>query len=390
MKRFLSLVLCVVVICVVAGYSTEIMDFIEGVFTSSSSVKWDEISAQESNLGSKYKNHFDHLNENQKKAYNQILSEILTAEDVFPQNIQIPVMTGEELTDVFQAVIYDNPTVMCIGRDNKILSDNGRCYFQPNYTMTPEKQRELINKLEAECDDILSKIPSDADEFQKELFIHDYIINNCTYDADTGEKSSSAYSCLVEGISACEGYSKAAKLLLEKAGIESYTVSGDSWNIPGKVEGHMWNIVNIDGDYYHLDVTWDDPTVQDGEETLSHLFMNVTDKEISIDHSNYVSDFACSSTKANYFVKSGKMFSSFNDSDYTQLKKLISQCDDKHLEIRFSDSTVYKKAVNYLIIDGKIYRLIRSANNTYGTSLSTSSVHYIENPNRNVLELFFN
>ena len=86
------------------------------------------------------------------------------------------------------------------------------------------------------------------------------------------------YSCIVAGSAACEGYAKAAKYLLEKAEIECFTLVGDAQNFEGETESHMWNIVNIDGEYYHLDTTWDDP---DGSESgMSHIYMNLNDDEI--------------------------------------------------------------------------------------------------------------
>ena len=390
MKKALCFILSLVAAGLLVYNKDEIFEIADNVLNFSHSIEWEEFSAQKSNLGSKYKNHFNALDDNQKKAYNNILSEILSATEAFPSAIEVPYMTGDELTEVFEAVIYDNPEIICIGRDNKILTDGDLCYFQPNYIMTPAEQKEINASVSKKCDEILSLIPQNATLYDKQLFIHDYIVNNCVYDTDVTDKSSTAYSCIVEGLSACEGYSKAAKIFLEKSGIECYTISGKAKNFDGNIEGHMWNIVNIDGEYYHLDITWDDPTAPDGKQSLSHLFMNVSDEEISADHSEYISDFKCTSNKANYFVKSGKLFSSFDDADYTRLKKLIAKCENKHIEIKFANSKAYKSATDYLINNGKIYRLLRSVNKTYGTKFSTESIKYIDSPERNTLELFFN
>lgn len=390
MKKFLSLVLAVVVIAVIVSNKAEIAEFIDGVLDSANISVLDDVTDEQIPLGSEYKNHFNALNSDQKKAYNHILTQVLTAQEEFPSTIEVPMMTGEELTEVFQAVLYDNPTVICIGRDNQILTSNELCYFQPNYIMTPEQQREKNQQIDAVCETILADIPSDADEFEKELIIHDYIVNNCIYDVNASDSSSTAYSCIVEGYSACEGYSKAAKILLEKAGIECYTISGDSQNFDGETEGHMWNIVNIDGEYYHLDVTWDDPTTQDGIETLSHLFMNVTDEDISVDHSNYRSDFICNSTDANYFIKTDMIFDSFGNADSLRLKKLIARSDGRHLEIKFSSEDVYNHAFDSLINNSEIYNIIEDVNKTYSKDFNTESIRYIETPERNSLDLFFN
>ena len=388
MKKFLSLTLVIVLIAVIVSHKTEILEAVDSVFGSDTVINWNEVSAEESSLGSKYKNHFDSLDETQKKAYNHILSEIYNAEYEYPSLIQIPLMTGDELTEVIQALNYDNPTLMCFGRNSTLVSSEGLCCFQPSYTMSPPEQRVKINTLNSVCEQILAQLPESASEFETELFIHDYIVNNCTYDFAVAETSSTPYSCLIDGLSACEGYAKATKLLCEKAGIECYTVSGEAVNYDGKTEGHMWNIVNIDGNYYHLDVTWDDPTSQDSAQTLSHLFMNLSDEEISIDHFDYEHFFDCTSTKANYFVKTDRLFSSLNSQAVSRLKQLMAQSSDGHIEIRFRNETYYNEAIKYLLTNGKIYKIISSANRIYGTDLNTQSVGYIETKERNALDLY--
>ncbi|MBQ8228740.1 MAG: hypothetical protein IJZ88_06985 [Clostridia bacterium] len=389
MKKFLSFVTAIVIIAVAVSHKTEILEAVDKTFGAETVINWDEIPLEQSSFGSAYKNHYSKLNNNQKKAYNHILDEIFNAEYEFPDMIQVPLMTGEELTAVVEAVNYDNPTVMCIGRDNTIITSDDLCYLKPNYTMSPPQQRVMLNTLDSVCNSILSHIDTDADDFEKELFIHDYIVNNCTYDSAVALSSSTPYSCLVDGLSACEGYSKAAKLLLEKAGLECYTVSGQATSTDGKTEGHMWNIVNIDGAYYHLDVTWDDPTNQSGKETVSHLFMNLSDEDIGIDHFDYEKFFACDSGEANYFIKNDCLFGKLNSKALSRLKKLMALKNNSHLEIRFKSSSYYSQAFDYLITDGKIYKLTDSANKIYNTQLNTRSVSYIENKERNCIDFYF-
>ncbi len=389
MKKFLCLAVALIVAAVAVSHKTEILEAVDEVFGSDTVINWNEVSSEESDLGSEYKNHFSFLSIDQKKAYNHILNEIMTAETEFPQLIQIPLMTGDKLTEVIQALNYDNPEIMCFGRSNTIVSSEGLCYFQPGYAMTPSEQRVKNNTLNTICEQILAQLPANSTEFETELFIHDYIINNCTYDFEVAETSSSAFSCLAEGLSACEGYSKAAKLLCEKAGLECYTVSGDAVNFDGKTEGHMWNIIRIDGEYYHLDVTWDDPVTQNEGQTLSHIYMNLSADEISADHSGFVHFFECNSTEANYFAKTDRLFGKLDTKAIRRLEKVMATAEDGHIEIRFDSKENYNNAVKKLITNGQIYKIAASANRTYGTKLSTKSVGYIESKDKLVLDLYF-
>jgi hypothetical protein len=143
-----------------------------------------------------------------------------------------------------------------------------------------------------------SLFAQDMPDYQKELLIHDYIVENCTYQETAGSKVQyTAYGCLVEGNAVCEGYAEAARLLFSAAGLESYYVEG-----AGQSSDHVWNCVVIEDQPYWVDLTWDDPVPADGEsETLSHDYFNLNDSQMNVDHSwQYAKYPSCSSTVWNY------------------------------------------------------------------------------------------
>jgi len=89
-----------------------------------------------------------------------------------------------------------------------------------------------------------------------------------------------AYGPLIQGTGVCEGYAEAARLLFDAVGIESVFVSGTvDDNIP-----HAWNIVNIGGNWYQLDITWDDPITSSGNDVRTYDYFNITDTEMAQDH----------------------------------------------------------------------------------------------------------
>ena len=92
---------------------------------------------------------------------------------------------------------------------------------------------------------------------EKIRVIHDYIIDNTEYDKlkndninDTTYKSQTAYGALIQGYATCNGYSDAMAIFLDKLNVINYKISNDE---------HIWNLVYLDGKWYHLDLTWDDP-----------------------------------------------------------------------------------------------------------------------------------
>lgn len=114
-----------------------------------------------------------------------------------------------------------------------------------------EKINEIINKV------IEEKITNSTPTKEKIRIIHDYIIDNTEYDKlkyenknDTTYHSNTAYGVLIEGYGTCNGYADAMAIFLDKMNIINYKISNDE---------HIWNLVYLDGTWYHLDLTWDDP-----------------------------------------------------------------------------------------------------------------------------------
>ena len=173
------------------------------------------------------------------------------------------------------------------------------CTLTLSYVESPETvqewRTETQEKVIALCGSLFAL---DMPDYQKELLIHDYIIEHCTYRESSDSKAQyTAYGCLVQGEAVCEGYAESARLLFQAAGLESYYVEG-----AGTSANHAWNCVQIDGQFYWVDLTWDDPVPEVGEaETLDHKYFNLTDSQLNEDHSwQYAKYPSCVSTTWNY------------------------------------------------------------------------------------------
>lgn len=161
-----------------------------------------------------------------------------------------------------------------------------------------------------------SLFAQDMPDYRKELLIHDWLVNNCRYNTqDTSAPISHvAYSGLVSGNPVCQGYAEAALILFQAAGIPIDYVPGDGTNSSGKTESHAWNCVQIQGQWYMLDITWDDPTSQGGVDTLRYDYFNLTSSALASDHTWVQSDFPrCTATAMNY-----NTVRSLVDSDYNR------------------------------------------------------------------------
>ncbi|BDD43032.1 hypothetical protein GUT189_13650 [Streptococcus ruminantium] len=112
------------------------------------------------------------------------------------------------------------------------------------------RQDEAANKM---ADDIIKNF-ADLSDVEKVKAAHDWLVENVHYVDRPGEDQT-AYSALVERQTVCAGYANALKLMLDKMGIPNHTKMG---KITGG-ELHLWNIVELDGKWYHVDATWDYP-----------------------------------------------------------------------------------------------------------------------------------
>ena len=140
-----------------------------------------------------------------------------------------------------------NNVKISYGGDYKIGITINRAYTQ-----------DEINEINNKVDKILNEnVNNNMPPKEKIRVIHDYIIDHTEYDKlkyenknDDTYKSNTAYGVLIEGYGTCNGYADAMEIFLDKMNIINYKISN---------EEHIWNLVYLDGKWYHLDLTWDDP-----------------------------------------------------------------------------------------------------------------------------------
>lgn len=134
--------------------------------------------------------------------------------------------------------------------------------MEVEYTLSYSDTAEQEDAVDAKVREVMSSLDlEEKTEFEKIRAIHNYICKNVKYDkdGDSGNLCRTAYGALIEGKAVCQGYSVTLYRLLLEAGIDNRIVFGTGI-ADGKEEAHAWNIVNLEGEYYYVDVTWDDST----------------------------------------------------------------------------------------------------------------------------------
>lgn len=258
------------------------------------------------------------MNATEKELYKRLNTSALNFENT--TNAADLNLTVSEATSVMKRFVADHPQYFWISNKVSVTymvgSDKAEeCILKySDGTVTDnlsdkKADRNVIKtkkaKVEAKAKEIISKIDSKASDYEKELQIHDYLANNLKYDKaaekqpmvnDTLKSSFDIYGALIEKKAICEGYTKSFQYLCYLVGINANQVVG---------KGHMWNVVKIGGEWYQVDLTWDDPIVNGGTiDIVTHDYFNLTTSAMTKDHkidtSNPIKVPSCTATKYKY------------------------------------------------------------------------------------------
>lgn len=153
---------------------------------------------------------------------------------------------------------------------NVDIATNGKITVKVNHVYKHDEIEFINNYINTFINNNINETMTDYDKIKS---FHDYIIDNTIY--DTTVKSHTAYNLIKDGRSICGGYSDIISIYLNKLGIKNYRITFDD-----NEEGHVWNLVNLNNMWYHIDATWDDPVASDGNQYLIHNFFMISTPEL--------------------------------------------------------------------------------------------------------------
>lgn len=151
----------------------------------------------------------------------------------------------------------------------------------PKYSFDKSKTDELVKKCEERKNKILKRCKKD-DAYETAIAVHDMLARNVEY-RDDGKLSHSMAAPLTMKYGVCDGFSKAFKFLMDGAGIPCLVVSGEAQDPHTlKLERHAWNMIQIDGKWCHVDVTFD--TGVKSNACPRYDYFGLSDEIVMIDH----------------------------------------------------------------------------------------------------------
>ena len=251
-------------------------------------------------------------------------------------------ITETEISLALRAFRNDNPQVFWIANRYSYYYSGEDTVIRLYSYLSPSQRDDFASRLNRVVTQVLENLPDGMSELDREIYLFETVTEKATYDTSAAQDAGqwlpyTAYGALVTGSAVCEGYAKAVQLLAGYMGLESRLAIGESRDV-----AHMWNVIRIDGKWYHLDATWSDGSL------VRYDYFNVTDHVVSTDHLIYpeigalsddaVTDLSaeeslkynfplpeCTSEDANYFQVRGLVLKTLSNSgDDDAIAALVS------------------------------------------------------------------
>lgn len=296
--------------------------------------------------------------------------EMLHALTGYVEEMEVSTLDTEEIDRVFQCILLDHPEIFYADGYSFVKYTLGeevrKLTFTGTYIYDREEKQIREELLEEKINKALEEVPKEASDYDKVKYVYEWIVRHTEYDREA-EDNQNICSVFLGGRSVCQGYAKAAQLLLQRLGIPATLVTGTVDN----AEGHAWNLVSIDHEYYYMDVTWADASyLLKNEEgiigqqlpEISYDYLCVTTEELAKTHS--FSDLIplpeCTAVKANYYVREGAWFT---EVDTEQLKSLVDRYYEEGREtltIKCADEDVYRRMLEELLDRQQIFNYLHS------------------------------
>lgn len=260
--------------------------------------------------------YYAQLNKQEQAIYKAFYNGLMAHEDVIP----IPIkgqLSKDIFNKIFRAMTRDNPLIYYVNQSacNWATDALGHTAICPQYFYSKETVRKYNRNIEKSVNNLAGQLRlTEGTDYEKELRIHDWFCKNVKYDykgTDMDDPARVVLSHNIVGVFAkqkaqCEGIAKAMKVLLNAVDIKCIVATGDAC-VNGNMEHHAWNVVDIDGSPYQVDVTWD---IGASNGRVAYDYFNVTDEMIGKIHKQEDKLPDCISVKDNYFERNKLVFKS--------------------------------------------------------------------------------
>lgn len=303
--------------------------------------------------------YFKQLNEEEQRVYRELLKGILAREKDF----YLTLSQDDSIDRCYHAVLKDHPEIFWVHNHEKIYkttySDSDYCTFTPGYIYTESEISEIQNAMEAGFQEVSSLIPADASDYEKVRIVYTYVIDNTQYQASDDDQSIAGVFWKKEAV--CAGYAGAVQYLLERIGVPCIYVDGST---QGSTEGHAWNIVKLDGEYYYVDATnGDQPDFLNGNaaqleehKTIIYDYLCPFPEEYEKKYirSEELTVPDCTAKDMNFYVLNQGCFDGYDWETIYDYCKMRLDNGAAVVRFKFSNQEAFAAACNELLDNGEV------------------------------------
>ena len=252
--------------------------------------------------------YYQHLPKPQQAAYHAMKTGFAALSPGF----SVPRLENRELSDIFFRLRLDCPEIFYVtGFTYRFTPGAENVELLPEYLLDKAKIRDHQKALASRVDK-LARPAMNMTASEKERYIHDFICQNVRYDKLKKPYSHEIIGPLGQGVGVCEGIAKSVKILCDALGLWCIIAVSEANPDQGVKYRHAWNILKLDGQYVHLDATFDNSLGHDG--VIRYDYFNLDDKRLFRDHQPVIYPVpACAASDRFYYREAKLSFTKVED-----------------------------------------------------------------------------
>lgn len=328
--------------------------------------------------------YYHQLNKQQQTIYHAMLKGIQNLEE----EILMPKCEAEDLYDIFFRMRLDHPEIFwAVSFRYKYYRDSPNLIFLPDYLFKKKQILEQQKAMSTRVDKLIRPAIALSD-WEKEKYVHDFICSSIHYDKLKKPYSHEIIGPLGQGVGVCEGIAKTVKILLDGLGVPCIIALCGNNPEKGIEYRHTWNIVKLDGKYYHLDATFDN-TLGKGPDAgdIRYDYYNLSDRQIFRDHEPLIAQAPSCDDGDHYYYKEKKL--SFTKEEEVYKRSLQAAKKGRTLTFHWRGGCLTREVLEKLL--DLIRRAGREKNRTAKVSINRSqavlTVSYREEHNPEIVEM---
>ena len=318
--------------------------------------------------GQPYRHFYQQLTDQEQTLFLQVLTALEAVEKTIGP-LKFP--DKRSLETIMEAIWYDCPEIFWYTGNYTYTyytrSDYWEVTLTPSYHWDRQQAIQHKNFVDETLAPLLQQLKNLSD-YEKVLGVHDFLIDRTAY--TPSYLGTTLFEALHDKKAVCEGYTRVTQYALQQLDIPVIYVAGDATNSSGDRSAHAWTFAQVDGAWYLLDVTWDDPYLSNGQQKKLYTYFCVTTEEMARNHTPSLETFPrCTDTAANYYIRNDRYLSSY---DTTTLQSwLATAAPDRSLSFKCADQSTYDQVMR-LLKGSQFAELAQQAQ----VSVSNYSYHY--------------